>query len=264
MTLKKLVNFKIDTDDTNKTKLDQIRVDADDTLSTLLIFPDRLKNVFIQSLASILIVLKQDDTVLKQSSGDTIDITNSQYISHVYGSAYVQTAFKPRDGFFIAESSQEFAKELEAPDGREPFFKELITEIKAIDEAISTGLANNGDRTDEQIYMDTIFKVRGDGCLRNIEEASWASITAHVFQAYKYGLHDNILRFFDQECSESGTLASDARRTFIPEGTVDEDPVRGPTYKHIRSWLGDEPLQYILPLRYTTIQTKTPRFTNLR
>jgi hypothetical protein len=249
-----LVNFKITTDPTNKTKLDQIRGDADETLSTLLIFPDRLKNVFIQSLASILIVLKQDDTVLKQSTVDTIDITNSQYISHVYGSAYIQTAFKPRDGFFIAESAQDFAKELEAPDGRVPFFKELITEINKLNEAISTDLANNGDKTDEQVFMDSIFKVRGDGCLKNIEEASWATITAHVFQAYKHGLHDNILTFFAEDCSRSETLAKDNERTFIPNGTIDEEEVRGTTYKRIRSWMGDETLQYILHLCYTIKQ----------
>jgi hypothetical protein len=245
-----LVNFKITTDPTNKTKLDQIRGDADETLSTLLIFPDRLKNVFIQSLASILIVLKQDDTVLKQSTDDTIDITNSQYMSHVYGSAYVQTAFKPRDGFFIAESAQEFAKELE------PFFKELITEIKKIDEAISTGLTNKGDKTDEQVFMDSIFRVRGDGCLKNIEEASWATITAHVFQAYKHGLHDNILTFFAEDCSRSETLAKDKERTFIPNGTIDEEEVRGTTYKRIRTWMGDETLQFLLHLCYTIKQNE--------
>jgi len=251
-----LVNFTITTDETNKTKLDQIRGDADETLSTLLIFPDRLKNVFIQSLASILIVLKQDDTVLKQSTDDTIDITNAQYMSHVYGSAYVQTAFKPRDGFFIAESAQDFAKELEGPDGRVPFFKELITEIKKINEAISTGLANKGEKQDEQVFMNSIFRVREDGCLKNIESASWATITAHVFQAYKHGLHDNILMFFANECSRSQTLVDDGPRDFIPNKYIDEEEVRGTTYKNIRSWMGDETLQYILHLCYTIKQNE--------
>ena len=252
-----LVNFKITTDPTNKTKLDQIRGDADETLSTLLIFPDRLKNVFIQSLASILIVLKQDETVLKQSNNNTIDITNSQYMSHVYGSAYVQTAFKPRDGFFLAESAQGFAKELEAPDGRAPFFKELITEINTLNEAVATDLTNKDDKTDEEIFMNRIFRVRGDGCLRNLEEASWATITAHVFQAYKHGLHDNILTFFAEECSRSETLATDKARNFIPAGTSDEEEVRGTTYKRIRSWMGDETLQFLLHLCYTIKQNET-------
>jgi len=242
--VEQLVNFKIETSSAviyknqlNLTKLKQIREDSDETLSSLLLFPDRLKNVFVQSLASILIVLKRDDTVLKQSTPDTIDITNSQYIAHVYGSAYVQTGFKPRDGFFIAEMTKDFAKELEEPSGRPPFFKELIQAINTLNKTITVD--NAGDK---------IFQVRESGCLRNIEQSEWGVITAHVFLAYKYGYHKDILQFFRDTCPISKTLDSDKTRRYIPEGTNDETEVRGTTYKKIRSWMGDETLQYILHL----------------
>ena len=244
--VEQLVNFKIETSTDAKSKLEQIREDSDESLSSLLLFPDRLKNVFIQSLASILIVLKQDDTVLNQSTPDTIDITNAQYISHVYGSAYVQTAFKPRDGFFIAETSQGFAKELEEPEGRPPFFKELITEINKLNKTVTVG--NAGDK---------IFQVRESDCLRNIEESHWGVITAHVFLAYKYGYHTDILQFFRDTCPISKTLDSDNARPYIPDGTNDETEVRGTTYKKIRSWMGDETLQYILHLCHV-IQREEP------
>lgn len=242
--VEKLVNFKnelvteiMKTRRLATTKLGQIRADSDEKLSTLLLFPDRLKNVFVQSLASILIVLKRDDTVLKQSTQDTIDITNAQYMSHVYGSAYVQTAFKPRDGFFIAEATKDFAKELEEPSGRAPFFKELIQAINTLNETITKDNAK-----------DSIFKVRASGCLRNIEQSPWGVITAHVFLAYKYGYHTDILQFFKDTCDISKTLEYDKTRTYIPDGTNDETEVRGTTYRNIRSWMGDETLQYILHL----------------
>jgi hypothetical protein len=250
--VEQLVNLAIDRDETdtdNLTKLQEIRSAGDEPLSTLLLFPKRLNNVFVQSLANILIVLKADQSILRDAAlNPTMTYAAAvQYDANVRGNAYFQTSRNLRDGFYMSQGKSEFNKEiaLVAPvvgrvatrsDTAPPnFWVMLLQELAAVN----------------TLTEADIFKVNSVGCLFDIIYATWAKITAHVFLAYKFNKIDNILQFFKDTCTTTDPPADDPERPHIPNKAFDKVDIRGTTFEKLLSNMGDTTLQYILHLAYT-------------
>ena len=249
--VEQLVNLAIDRDDTdtgNLTKLQEIRSARDEPLSTLLLFPKRLNNVFIQSLANILIVLKADQSILRDAALNPTMLYSAavQYDSNVRGNAYLQTSRNLRDGFFMSQGKRIFNTEiaLVAPVvGRVATRADAAPNfwVKLLEALIEVNTLTEAD----------IFKVAVAPCFFNLLYATWAKITAHVFLAYKFNKIDNILQFFKETCIGTGATEGDATRTHIPNKALDKVMVRGSTFETLLSNMDDTTLQYILHLAYT-------------
>lgn len=116
-----------------KSKLELI-IDKQEPVSNLLIFPDRLKNIFIQSLANLFILLKNNQDNLSNiiKNNATINIAVDQYISNIYANAYLLTSHELRDGFYLNQGVNEFKSIIEGVDGENAsFYSEFFNKIKS-------------------------------------------------------------------------------------------------------------------------------------
>jgi hypothetical protein len=226
------------------TKLEDLRNKADETLSDILIYSNRVTNVFIKSLANILIVLHQDPTILTQSSNDHLKrLSAQQYESNLKANTLLLTLRPLRDGFYLGQTKGELNDEINGniwfeDEKQSRFFESLIDELLLIK-----------DKPDTEI-----FKI--DGALVDLRttQSSWAMIAAHVFLAYKHGKHTNILQFFTTKNTADTTTAPD--RTYTPDAAYDSVSVRGVMYENLRTWMDDKMLQFILHLSYTIKQNE--------
>jgi hypothetical protein len=245
-----LINFNVDTkvnDELGKTKLQSIRSTDAETLTTLLLYPKRVENVFIQALAEIFVFLKQTPSILDQSatSESIMKIAIAQNQSDIYANAYVLTARPLRDGFFLNQGEIEFTTETSTEKFWIPLFQALV---------------DGRNKTEEELR---IFKKGGDPCPSNLkgEGVTWASIAADVFFAYKFDKIDNILEYFKVKCGDE-QLPPDVQRREnqfiadqpyypIPESSYDNVDVRGSTLDILLSNMDDSTLQFLLHLTYT-------------
>jgi len=244
--VEQLINFALDINinkQLGSTKLQQIRTGTDETLSTLLLFPKRLNNVFIQSLANILISLKSNDTFMKQSflNDEMKHVASVQLRANVEGNALIQTAKSLRDGFFLNQGQTDFIKTINGNNNK--FWYELLNQLQII----------QSGPIPFELSTDT---AASKPCKINLKKATWAQITAHVFLAYISDKLPRILEFFKETC-ETNILSSQIPRTFIPDPPFDDVTVREVTYKSLLSHMDDTTLQFILHLSYT-IQKNEP------
>jgi hypothetical protein len=104
-------------------------------VSNLLIFPDRLKNIFIQSLANLFILLKKNEenrsNIIQNNA--TINIAVDQYISNIYANAYLLTSYELRDGFYLNQGVSEFKRIMEGvtTENIASFYSNFFNKIKS-------------------------------------------------------------------------------------------------------------------------------------
>jgi hypothetical protein len=225
-----LINFVVDETidrDLGATKLQQIR-STDEPLSTLLLFPARLQNVFIQSLARICVELLKDGSILaKLTSPGAQTILAEQYKAYTHSTAYQLSARDLRDGFFLNQGVSDFKGEVNK------FWSDFISELVKL-----------------PADKDSLFR-QAAGCPRSLKAVSWGYIAAHVYGLAKLGSLDELLSMFSEKCATDAPL-SDAERTHIPNTKYDAIVVReGPTFGALMSNLDDTTLQFILQLSYT-------------
>jgi hypothetical protein len=225
-----LLNFVVDeTIDRilGATKLQQIR-STDEPLSTLLLFPARLQNIFVQALARICVELLKDDSILsKLTTENAKTILAEQYKAYTHSTAYQLTARDLRDGFFLNQGIQDFREAMNN------FWTEFVSELVALP-------------ADE----NSLFR-QATGCPRSLKAVSWGYIAAHVYGLAKLGSLDELLSTFSEKCATDAPL-SDAERTHIPNTKYDDILVRGgPTFGALMSNMDDTTLQFILQLSYT-------------
>jgi hypothetical protein len=121
--VERLVSFK---DSSKKvglstTKLEALSIGASDSLATLIAYPSRAKNIFIEALATIAIQMKYD----KQSPLNKPEITSDNIKklfsdnlkSYADGLSYIKTARELRDGFYMTTVMSTFKGIL---DGKAP------------------------------------------------------------------------------------------------------------------------------------------------
>jgi hypothetical protein len=106
--------------------------DTYSSLSTLLLFPSRIENVFIIALSEIICNLMDDRSILTEASTESLQlILATQYDSYAQALAHTLTAFPLRDGFYLNQSLEE----IEQLSMREGFDEKRRELQRAIDSA---------------------------------------------------------------------------------------------------------------------------------
>lgn len=237
-----LINFSIDGEinhELGATKLQQIRSETE-SLSTLLLFPARLQNVFIQSLARICVgLLKDADILAKLTSPNAQAILAEQYKAYTHSTAYQMTARDLRDGFFLNQGVADFKENVDQ------FWKDFVVELVKI--------RDGGE----------IFKLDGD-CPQGLHTTTWGYIAANIFGLSKIGKLDGILQIFNDVCLTTPSLPTeDAGRPHIPNSKYDTIKIRGgPTFAALMSNMDDTTLQFILQLTYTIQKLQAEELTS--
>lgn len=233
-----LINLNLDTDidaTEGSTKLQEIRGSTVEPLSTLLLYPKRLNNIFIQSLANIIITFKHDPTFLEQCSKSDalLRVGAVQLESTVRGNAYLQTAHDLRDGFFLNHGINTFNKEFSSEGG--DFWYNFLKHI----------------RDKRTITVENLFVFRpGSPCERDLHApTTWAQIAAHIYLAHSLGLDTRgILALFNTPCDAT---PPPAERTYIPNAEYDTIDMDGVTHLALLSHMDDPTLQFILQVTHT-------------
>lgn len=226
-----LINFSIDGTidrELGATKLQQIRSEAE-SLSTLLLFPTRLQNIFIQSLAQICYGLLKDDAILtKIESPNAQKILAEQYKAYTHSTAYQLTSRDLRDGFFLNQGVEEFKKNIDI------FWTDFVAELVKVHSFTNVG---------------EVFSTEEE-CPQNLHAVSWGYIAANVYGLAKLGNLEALLQLFTEPCPTTEPLT--AERPHIPDAKYDNIKIRGgPTFAALMSNMDDSTLQFILQLSYT-------------
>ena len=225
--VQRLIAFKKEEVGSDPTKLQRIESES---LATLLLFPARLNNVFIQSLANLFILLKKDRSILEQIQDPSIlDIAVAQYSANIHGNAYLQTANPLRDGFYMNQGINDFKKILD--DG---FLKKFLAKIIATTPAVP--LQRNSD---------------------------WENITALVFKWYvdKTSWEEDhvpgLLNLFKEKSTVDDSITAAQLETipetkdYFPNRMYYTVPIGSVTLLELMQRMENMTLEYILHLAYT-------------
>ena len=214
-------------------KMDLIQ--RDETLSTLLYFPKRLNNIFIQSLANILILLKHDTSSLADLQDPARrQIAVQKYRSNMFANVYLLTGYEFRDGFFLDHLKSEF------DTIQRTFWEQLFAELA------KPGL--------------TQINIRG------ATTQNWHQITNYVFRWYQattFNESDDhkpaLLKFFDDNLSvpPSPLGVEVEEREYLPPESYDTIPIYGTTLKQILAKMQGSVLEFILHLAHTIRKNET-------
>lgn len=132
-------------------KLDTIyNPELKETLSELLYFPKRLNNIFIQSLANVLILFKNDPDSKNLTDVGKRAIAVANYKSNMYANVYLLTGHSFRDGFYLDQGMTEFNEIMET------FWDKLFTSISTVKDA--TDFINDSDPDSYAHIADEVFR----------------------------------------------------------------------------------------------------------
>ena len=230
--VERLIAFGLDPIDPanaqNKTKLQLIYMNPSETLSSLLLFPWRITNVFVLGLARILTTLRRDDSILQEINGQASlqALLANQWESYVKAEASRLTAKDLRDGFYMNQGVVEFKEYVEL------FWPELVTDM-------TSGVNMFADPEECKNLMQQA----------NGSEVSYARIVASLYATYKAGGLDTLLQAFAR-CGSTGHVdtVDDAHLPNKSEWNLAFD---GVTLKQLLEQMDDTTLQFILHLAYT-------------
>jgi hypothetical protein len=152
--VERMVMFAEDTEG----KLPKLRAMYEDntysSLSTLLLFPSRIENVFIIALSEIICNLMDDRSILTEASTESLQlILATQYDSYAQALAHTLTAFPLRDGFYLNQGLEEIAQ-LSMREGFDGKRRELENAIDtaATDEDRATASKALSDFTKQETF----------------------------------------------------------------------------------------------------------------
>lgn len=218
---------------TDSTKLELIK-GSTETLSELLIFPKRLTNVFVQSLANIFILLKNNRDILTQIKTPALkNIAVSEYTANLYSNVWHLTAHEFRDGFFLDQGEDDFKQTMGS------FWISLF---------------------------DTLAELEGMP-IENVDliaDTNWAGISTYVFKWYLENKFDDVkdhkeslLMFFksiaipDPERKIDDDKDTIGMRDVLPPANCDDVKMFGTTIKELMTLMDNTTLEFILHLAYT-------------
>ena len=221
------------------TKFGTIYNTRTETLPTLLLFPARVRNVFLEALANIIVYL--DDATLGLLAEDAAQlIMKDQLESYAQAYAYSMTARQLRDGFYVAQTTAEYATSMTT------FWRDLIAEMVSIKDVTA---------------LTDLFRPNG-ACQHLITVSTFGYLAAHLWKAHRLGADINsILALFNTPCSPS----TDAGRLMRPEAEFDSVIVRDVQLGNLFTHMEPQVLEFILHLWYliqksarTKAQTTVP------
>lgn len=246
----------------NRSKLEQIRKETAETNSSLLLFPDRLQNIFIKALATIAIQMKYTSpSLIKDVKMDNDTIASLQadlYTSYIEGFAKMKTGLALRDGFFLDERTGEFSEYIYR-------YKFLLQMIKGIRSLIK------GERNAFTLTCNTYNTTD--------ENVDFMKLTADILYTYieagpsPFNVNTILNTFAGGTCTEDilqdiimGLPTSDDYK-YIPNidnGTLYKTPIEGTTvsYLQLLSHMRPYALNYMIHLCHT-IQKLEPSVKSL-
>jgi len=216
-----------------QSKLDRIVGPEGETLSELLMYPKRLNNVFIQSLANIFILFKAKREILTQIKTPALrGLAVAEYKANLYSNVWLLTSNEFRDGFYLDQPENDFKTSMET------FWPDLFKELANIDNLGKTDFA--------------------------LMETGWPIVTAHVFKWYMTsppfpdGDHKPALLkyFIDQGITDTAGFERpkiESMRAQIPPSTCDDTELfgAGTSIKNLLKIMANVTLEFILHLAYT-------------
>jgi len=155
---------------TEKSKI-TIFTDENDTLTRMFIFPARLRNIFLESLANILKTLNTFKEIIeKMTDEDSISILANYFEANLGSNMSLQTSLIfPRDGFFLGQPTAGLPTSTRKLSD---FFKGLINHVK--------DFMKNEPLPEVKELSDTTNK------------PLWEKITAIVYIYYEKNQLDNL------------------------------------------------------------------------
>jgi hypothetical protein len=227
----------------NLSKVQRIRKASDEPIATLLLYPSRLINVFIQGLATLAIQMKREKATLPlfmpAMADKTLQVVQAEhYKSYMQSLAYTKTSKELRDGFFMDENVTEFANLMN--DG---FWLKFVQAMRLI----------NAD--------ETVSVLHGDGCKTELfgtkgsTSDSWAALTAAIFNAYIKADTWDAMAFIKGFKNDACTGEGDWRpyAAYLPPEADFGAPIDGAgglTLKMLLSQFSSYVLHYVLQLSY--------------
>lgn len=215
------------------TKLELIK-GSTETLSELLIFPKRLNNVFVQALANIFILFKNNREILTQIKTPALrSIAVSEYTANLYSNVWHLTAHEYRDGFFLDQGENDFKQTMGS------FWTNLFDTLAEV----------------EDLPIAAVDL---------IEDTNWSGIASYVFKWYlKYQFEEakdhkeSLLLFFksiakpDPERKIDNDENTIGMRDALPPSNCDKVLMFGTTIKELMTLMDNTTLEFILHLAYT-------------
>lgn len=214
------------------TKFGMIYGNRTETLPTLLLFPARVRNVFLEALANIIVSLA-DDTVALLGIPAAQQIFKDQLESYAQAYAYTMTARPLRDGFYVKQTQAEYATLMRT------FWADFIAEVFAVHDVAS---------------LAELFKSSG-GCPHLITVGgaragtapTFGYLAAHIWRAHKLGATTEVLLgLFNTRC----TPETDVTRAARPDAEFDSTMVRGVTLGNLFTHMEPKVLEFLLHLWY--------------
>jgi hypothetical protein len=226
-----------------QSKLDKIMGPAGETLSELLMYPKRLNNVFIQSLANIFILFKAKREILTQIKTPALrGLAVAEYKANLYSNVWLLTSNEFRDGFFLDQSDSAFKTSMDT------FWLDLFKELANIDSLSKTDFA--------------------------LEETGWHFIAAHVFKWYlsfSFTEDDHkpaLLKYFiDQGITDTEGFDRPnikGMRLNIPSEQCDNEKIFGTTLTQLFTIMDNTTLEFILHLAYTIRKNEAETLTEIQ
>lgn len=243
------------------------------TLSTLLLFPSRIENIFIMALSEIICNLIDNKTILEDASNESIAlILATQYDSYAQALAHTLTAFPLRDGFFLNQGLEEISvlsmnedkvkaditkielqlkariaqgykiqlqEKLKQIKKQETFWKEFIKAAK-LDIDISESKLFNNKSTDVS------------SCSNYISDNTYADITADMllYATLNKENIDNmdVLDMIASRCESRSNIDTFNNREMIPDAVYDNVLIHGLPFKDILTNVDITTLEFLLHL----------------
>jgi len=228
--VEKMVNFNHDTGKTGTTKLHQIIDNKSEPLLSLFLFPNRVHNMFIESLANIFVALKNDSQMLTHIKNPFLaTVVAAQYKSYVLSNSMTTTGMIQRDGYYLDYPCTKLKNDFVA-NISDTFYITMLTEI------------------DLDLQYDELFSNK-EGCTYYIDDWGWPKIAAHIFLAYKAGGLTDILKRFNTECSPQPAKRPQLQTKYYPHEYMDI-VVRGVQFGTLLSNMSYMKLEFILQLCY--------------
>lgn len=245
--VERMVSFTEDKDGA-KPKMRQMYTDNNSTLSTLLLFPSRVDNIFIMALSEIICNLIEESTILRTASNKSIiKVLATQYDSYVQALAHTLTAFPLRDGFNLNQSLASIEKlsttrtnpaQQQRPDTSEP----MLTTFW--DKFVETAKDTINISDDRELFKNK------SGCANYISDNAWSDITANMACYAKINKETirngniTILAHLSEECKD----VTPPNPEVTPDSPYNDVTINGVPLKSLLSNANINILEFLLHL----------------
>jgi len=230
--VEKMVSFVHDDGTNGVTKLSQISKNTLEPFLSLFLFPKRIHNMFIESLANIFVALKDDSHMLTHIQKPfLLTILAAQYRSYILSNIMTMTGMIQRDAYYLNCPSTQISNDFVA-NISDTFYASMLTEI-------ALGL----NTSYEDLFSNTT------GCKYYIDEWKWPKLAAHIFLAYKKGSLKDILKRFNTKCTSQPSRRPRLEKKYYPD-KYEDIMVRDVNFGALLSNMSYLKLEFILQLCY--------------